>query len=240
MRIDTYNLSALSERLMADKRHGRLAGAIKEAVRYHSLRTDLIMAEESCAALSDLLAMVRGDQHQSITESALLCNAIVLYARATHTKSGGRDPIDLLHRFTPEQRKVHDEINGLRDQAVAHYGSGGSYQGEWKNEIAILQFKHPEESKVGVATVRLAVDRKLTKRIRDQIAVARSMVDEITGGKLNLVTDEINKIVAAEPDFHREVGAHPLNLSLFLKDTKAAESARAAFDSGYAMGVVEH
>ena len=49
-----------------------------------------------------------------------------------------------------------------------------------------------------------------------------------------------NSAVEADAEFYKEIAVHPLNFELFVKSPKAAETARASFDTGYAKGSVSH
>jgi hypothetical protein len=84
------------------------------------------------------------------------------------------------------------------------------------------------------------VDRKLARRARKQIEVAHALLRELSLEKLGEVTDEINKAVSKDPDFHKEVRRHPLNLNIFLTSAEAGDAARSSFGQGYMMGSVTH
>ena len=237
----TFNLSALADRLYREKRMMPLVSKIRRSRDMHSLSTDLVMALESLDALEALLTIHTdpNDHSKLITESALLNNAVVLYVRATKTESQERGGFDLRSRFNEVEKLVHKELSDLRDAAIAHFGSGGSYKGEWQAELVILQFSG-EDAKPGVATRRQTVDRNLAHRARAQIERALCLMRQLYHERLAEVTDEINRAVAADPYFYKEVAQHPLNFDLFLKSTEAADAARASFNSGYAKGSVSH
>lgn len=236
-----FNLSALADRLFREKRMMPLVGRIRRSRDLHSLSTDLVMALESLDALDELLAVQTDpdDHSKLITESALLNNAIVLYVRATKTESEERGGFDLRSRFDGAEKLVHKELSDLRDAAIAHFGSGGTYGGEWQAELVILQFSG-EDAKPGVATRRQTVDRNLARRAHAQIERALFLMRQIYYEKLAEVTEEINQAVANSPDFYKEIALHPLNFDLFMKSTEAADAARASFSSGYAKGSVSH
>ena len=237
----TFNLSALADRLCREKRMMPLVSKIRRSRDMHSLSTDLVMALESLDALDALLTIHSdpNDHSKLITESALLNNAVVLYVRATKTESQERGGFDLRSRFNEVEKLVHKELSDLRDAAIAHFGSGGTYKGEWQAELVILQFSG-EDAKPGVATRRQTVDRNLAHRARAQIERALYLMRQLYHERLAEVTDEINRAVAADPDFYKEVARHPLNFDLFLKSTEAADAARASFNSGSAKGSVNH
>lgn len=72
------------------------------------MHADLMMAHECLDALDALSG--GDDMTRSITEASLLSNAIVLYARATKTKSKERKDYDLRAKFSPEEKIVHREL----------------------------------------------------------------------------------------------------------------------------------
>jgi len=237
----TFNLTALADRLFAEGRLLALADKIRRARELHSLSADLAIALESLDALDTLLLAptATDDFEKIITESALLNNALVLYARATKTTSQERGGFDLRSRFSEEEGVAHKELYDLRDRAIAHFGSGGSYRGEWQAELVVLQFKGGN-AKPGVVTRRQTVDRKLAKRARKQIEVAHALLRALSLEKLDEVTDELNKAIAEDPEFHREISRHPLNLNIFMASPDAGEMARSSFEQGYAKGSVRH
>ena len=237
----TFNLTALADRLFAERRLLPLAGKIQRALELHSLSTDLEMARESLEALNVLLKepATPDDFKKIITESALLNNALVLYGRATKTSSKQRDGFDLRSRFSDDEKVTHKELTDLRDHAIAHFGSGGTYSGEWQAELVFLQCKC-DEAKPGVATRRQMVDRKLVERARKQIEAGLAILRALSLAKLDEVTDEINKARDADPEFHRELSRHPLNLDIFLASPDAGELARSSLDQGHMKGTVRH
>lgn len=237
----TFNLTGLAERLIAENRLLPLAYKIRRARDLHSLTADLEMALESLDALDALLTTpaANNDLGKVATESALLNNALVLYVRATKTTSEERGSFDLSSRFSAEELNTHRELSDLRDCAIAHFGSGGSYDGEWQVEAVVLQL-NGKQAKPGVVTRRKAVDRKLAKRARKQIEVAHALLRALSLQKLDEVTDALNKAVDENAEFHTEVKRHPLNLDLFLASSDAGDVARSSFDHGYMKGSVRH
>lgn len=237
----TINLTALSDRLFAERRLLPLADKIRRARDLRSLSVDLEIALESLDALDALweTQMANDDFKKKTMESALLNNALVLYVRATKTTSKERGGFDLLSRFSEEEKASHKELADLRDHAIAHFGSGGSYGREWQAELVVLQFKG-EAAKPAVITRRKMVDRKLAKRTRKQIEVALALLRVLTLEKLEEVTNEINQAVAKYPDFHKELSLHPLNLNIFLTSDEAGDAARSSFDQGYMKGTLTH
>jgi len=240
-----YDLTALSERLSAEERLPALAGKIQRAQDVSSLHADLVMATECLDALDALLATPSQDDNliKSITEASLLSHAVVLYARATKTTSDERRGYDPRDKFSPVQKTVHQELCDLRDKAIAHFGSGGSYTGVWKVERVFLDASDTLEVKVGVATRRQAVDKKLVARARSQIEFARDLFRQLSEQKIGELTDELNSLAAADAELiNAEIHRHPFNLPIMLASVDALDEARAARRQGqsYAKGVARH
>jgi hypothetical protein len=233
-----FNLTAMGERLLREGRLKPLAGKIRRAQELASMHADLMMARECLDALDALSGA--DDMTRSITEASLVSNAIVLYARATKTKSKERRDYDLRAKFSPEQRIVHRELCDLRDMGIAHFGSGGSYAGEWKAELVVLDASDPP-GRVGVANIRKTLDKDLVKRARVQIEVARALLDSAAKEKMDEVTDDLNRLEEENVGLIiAEIHQHPLNFSVFMKSPDAAALAQLARDTGYAKGVVRH
>ncbi|WP_290937489.1 hypothetical protein [Hyphomonas sp.] len=237
MKAESFNLTALSDRLFAEKRLLSLAGKIRRAQHLGSMHADLVMAAESLDALEELYSQSPSDDFsRQITEFALLSNALLLYARATKTTSKERGSFDLLSRFSADEKVVHQELVDLRDHAIAHFGSGGSYQGLWQAETVILQTTD-EGGRVGVPTRRATRDRQLAARARKQVETARALIFEITQQKNDDVTDELNSMTPEV--LKEEVFQHPINLDIFLGSSEAANAARtSANQGGYTKGIV--
>lgn len=242
MSENTFNLSALAERLLIEGRWVQLAGRIQEAQRLASLHTDIAIALECLAALTDQLASPPSDHiGRAVTEASLLNNAIIHYARATKTTSRLRKTFDLTSRFTPEQKSIHQELVDLRDDAIAHFGTGGSYRGVWQAEVVILQ-AIAGTVRAGVATRRQTVDQNLLARARSHIAQVAEMLRRLSEEKIDGLTTELNELAAENADLvHREIVQHPLNLAVMMASPDAASKAAASAQlGGYTKGVVRH
>ncbi|OQW60167.1 MAG: hypothetical protein A4S17_10690 [Proteobacteria bacterium HN_bin10] len=181
----------------------------------HSLGADLTMAPECLDALEKFLAARSDNFNQVITEAALLSSAILPDVRGTNTASRERRKFDLLSKFGDEQKAIHKELCDLRNKAIAHFGSGGCYQGEWQIEQVILQCRG-EEAKVGVVTRRKTIDKDLVKRARAQIEFSHALLRAAALQRIADVTEELKRASDVDPNLLDEIERHPLNLSVFL------------------------
>jgi hypothetical protein len=227
----TFDLGALARYLVSERKHLKLAGAIEGVIACHSLQSDLVIASETLDELEAVIATRSGSDSATLrsVEQALLSSAIVLYARATKTTSRQRKVFDPRSKFTAAQLIVHQELCDLRDDAIAHFGSGGSYLGEWQAETAMLQCIDGKW-KVGTTSRRQSVDRALLQRLRGQIAVALDILRELYRQRNDAVIDALHEAYENDPSSAGLVASFPLNLGHFLKDPKVAAQAFAGFD----------
>ena len=214
--VPTFNLSAFADRLIAEKRKLDLADKIKKAVGLQSISVDLRIALEACDALAFSLdtPMNQPAEFRETSEAALMNYIVLLYARAAKTSSQERKQFDPLPYFDDAEKKVHKELCDLRDGAVAHYGTGGSYVGNWVREFAVIEIG--PTARVGVLSRRQIIDRSLLKRARAHIARTMEIIDPIAVKRIDAVTNALNAECSADPEFYKEVRAHPLNVELFL------------------------
>jgi hypothetical protein len=120
------------------EKHKKLGYLILQHRDAHSAYTDLKLASDFMGSVREIARGSHDAEADSIAENsglALFHSAIVLYARATKTQSKHRRAYDLTRSFDPEERRAHDTLCGLRDDAIAHFGPGGSYSGPaWQKE----------------------------------------------------------------------------------------------------------
>lgn len=218
----TYDLGALATAIDEKGSYRRFGGLIRRAISLHSLYVDLDTAADTLATLADEPRPTEhvDESRQAAREAAMLHSAIVLYARATKSTSRERVGFDIRSRLSPEERTVHAEICDLRDHAVAHFGSGGSYTGQWKAETAILQID-PDGFRVGVVTRRTTFDSSLIKRIERQNLRAREIVGQVYEAKIGEVTEAFSAL-AGDPNFVRMFSQHPIDLRDWLQSHEAA------------------
>lgn len=235
----TFNLTALAERILLEKRHRPLAGKIQRASDFHSLSTDLAMALEALDAFDRILAKDIEDFDTDALKSALLNNALILYARATKSQSNVRKTFDLRSKLTDAQKAIHRELIELRDDAVAHFGSGGSYRGEWQATLVVLQIKDGV-AKPGVATKRQVFDEGLARRLRQQLEVAHAILRERSLAALDEVSEALNQAMTIDEQLIVLTRQHPLNLDLFMGSAEAAEMSRSSIELGYWKGSIRH
>jgi len=111
---------------------------------------------------------------------ALTFRAIILYTSATHTSSHasiGRFKVGL--RDAPQEiRDAHARLCGLRDSALAHYGTGDHHSPRpWIKEALILNIS-PEELSLGVAGTRSNYTAQANQDLQDCVNFLRAVITE--------------------------------------------------------------
>lgn len=236
-----FNLSSFAERLITEGRKLDLAWKIKKAVGLQSISVDLRIALEACDALVFSLdtPMNQPSEFRETSEAALMNYIVLLYARAAKTSSEERQQFDPLPYLSDDEKKVHKELCDLRDRAVAHYGTGGSYVGNWVREIAIFEVDGVTV-RTGAVSRRQIIDRPLIKRARAQIARLIEIVDPIASKRINGITDALKAESQADPEFYKEVHAHPINMRLFLGNAEQVIEMQNTPDGGRNRGACGH
>ncbi len=218
-----FNLSALANQLLEEKRQLPLAHKIKAAVDSSSRQVDLLMALDACDALRFSLdcPMKQPPRFREASDAALLSHVVLLYARATKTGSTSRSQYDPRKLLNSDELRVHEELCDLRDDAVAHFGKGGSYLGTWVEEVLVLD---TAAAKVATITRRQVVDRFLLARARAQISRVLELLEPRARQAIDVVTEALNAELA-DPSILEAVQRHLINKQLF-GDEEQFESLR--------------
>ena len=239
--VATFNLSALADRLIGEGRKTVLAQSIRNVVQIRSLEIDLLLARDACDALAYSLdtPMNQPPDYRNATETALLWNIVLLYARATKTTSTERKQFDPRSKFTSDELTVHEELCDLRDHAIAHFGYGGSYVGNWVREVAVIEIDNDGSFRAATLSRRQVVDRALLARARAQIGRALQVIDAQCQRRMKAVTKALVDDAELDPAAaFAEIAAHPLNTSLFLGNKGQADAMRGT--TGEARGGFDH
>lgn len=236
-----FNLSSYAERLVREDRKLALAQAIRGAVQIRSIEVDLMLARDSCDALvySYENQMSQPNRHRNASETALLWHVILLYARATKTNSKTRKQFEFRAKLTDEEKIVHDELCDIRDHAIAHYGHGGSYSGNWVREIAVVEIDNEGSQRVAVFSRHQVADRPLLVRARKAVDRALEIVGAVSTQRMSALIEALRS--DAQPDAEAafaEIAAHRLNTRIFLGNEEQAAAMMAA--TGEARGEFHH
>lgn len=173
--------------------HKAVRHLIHDTIALHSAHTDLKMAHDFAARFIEI------DQAQGLPRSlvedcglALLCSAIVFYARATKTQSDHRKTFDIRSQMDDAEKLRHDMLVALRDDAIAHYGPGelgsATVREDW------LMFS-PTHLKPLCVSRNIAGSQNLGHLIRQQSQRAVILMQRLFDKKQRQLVNRINELV---------------------------------------------
>ncbi|WP_010336976.1 hypothetical protein [Sphingobium yanoikuyae] len=154
----------------------KILSAYRKASVAQSCLADLREAGHMVGALRELLksSRKRGSVQRAATETALLAQAVQLYARATHTAAskGDRGSIDIRPHLDPAQREDHHHLSHVRVYALAHVYPGKNIGGSaWHRGMCML-VETDHGWRVGFASNRTQIDAQTLQALERQIPVA--------------------------------------------------------------------
>jgi hypothetical protein len=120
--LGEFDLTALAAAIAGDRRYADISRALKVVEANLLVRLDLRAALDAVNQIA-AIAPAPGaaepkakDPGSAIIGQALLNNAVILYCRAMHTQSaGGRFSTGGDKAYSPDQRRLHKQVAGLRD-----------------------------------------------------------------------------------------------------------------------------
>lgn len=190
-----FDLGKFAFELRRRGQHKNVVDAIFSALDAHSAQADLQSALDALAALKGFAQRDDETFDNHAIALALLSNAVILYARATHTQQKARKTFNIASRLTPGQKIVHRELYDLRNDAIAHFGTGKSYSGpNWVRETALF-YIGPHGSKFGISSRRFTFDRSVVDRINAQVAVAHGIMTDIRAEKSTFCATLMNGLL---------------------------------------------
>jgi hypothetical protein len=226
------------------ERHSILAKKIIGLRDSHSCRSDLVLAQDMIGSFIDMGDALTNADAGSIAQNsglALIYTAVVLYARATKSGSNTRNTAQLGPYFTDDEKSVHSLICDLRDDAIAHFGAGKSYDGPKLREDGV--FILPNEAgapKVASISRTLVGDRQLVVALQKQITAAVIYIDCVTQERNTDVVGMLNKAVDGDPEFLAIVQSCEGSLGAFLNSEAAAADVLSGPRTGSRRGSYNH
>lgn len=192
----------------------------------HSAQTDLRLAHDFMRTLIGLRAAAQHGQAGSDDENcamALLYSAIVLYARATKSSSRHRNTFNIEQSLDYKELQSHDIINGLRDDAIAHFGPGKNYSGPvWQKDGVFVVNDDQSDGKIVTLSRRLVVNPQLITLIDNQIHRALILSEKNTQKRNSSLTESINKLIQNDDTFLPEIQCFAADLADFVGTSEAA------------------
>lgn len=242
MADDVIDLVAAAEALPA--KHRKLKDLILRLRDAHSIKTDLMLATDFVTSMNAIHNAASTSEAGDAAENsylALLYTTIVLYARATKTSSAHRRSFDFIKWFSAEQRSAHKTLCDLRDEAIAHYGPGGSYRGSpWQVEGVFLPIGAGADGVIMTASQRLVIAPQVAAMLGKQVHRALMIAVRITQEQDLAVVDEINALGDADPGFFSNLRKFSTTLADFFESHGAAADILSSPRVGYRRATVWH
>jgi hypothetical protein len=236
------DLVAAAEALPPEQR--KLKDLILRLRDAHSIKTDLTLATDFVASMHLIQDAASKASSGDVAENsylALLYTTIVLYVRATKTSSDHRRSFNFLKSFDAEERASHQILCDLRDDAIAHFGPGGSYRGTpWQVEGVFIPIGPGADGNIMTASRRLVINPQIVAMIGKQVHRALMVALRITHEQDKAVAAEINALVEADAIFLNDLRNSTTTLADFFNSREAAADILSGPRVGYRRGTARH
>ena len=223
-----YDLTALAARLRQDQRHRRFSGLVEKAVSVASAHQDLLDAQACLALLNELTTEARlsrgwAKRKTSCAAGALFSQSIILYARATTTKSENRRQWFGREKLSAEQQEVHDLVMTLRNDTIAHFGFGNALSsGPLVKEALVLLVTKERQGPVFYAS-RIQNKSALAGQLLDLVEALVSATHVRALELMNAAADALREACDLDPSLQDIVSSFEFDSEAFLPDPKMEE-----------------
>jgi hypothetical protein len=184
----------------------------------NSARTDLrIAADQAAQALSLLQEPVASEPYEDMM-LALTSSAVIYYARATKSQSNHRRTFDIRSHFDDAERKGHEFLCKLRDDALAHYGPGELPEGAKLRSDHLLV--SPDGKLVAISRHAFSTEQ-LSEMIFKQAQRASFIMQRLFHGEETRLVEALNQL-ALEPAAKPATRAARVEMGAAIGDEKVA------------------
>lgn len=203
------DLIVLAARLEKKQKYKSLVHKIKLVTSAGSAFQDLTHAQEAMDLLREYQSSPsprKADARETTTVGALFAYAVILYSRATTTKTPQRLQWFGERKLTPGEREWHRQIIRYRDEVVAHYGRGEHLkEGPSVKDVLVMRVPSGPTNQLVVqyvesrAQTRASLSAKLTLLLTKTIALAQTCFQE----RLDSLQPEMFPYMRDDPEFAR-------------------------------------
>ena len=199
--------------------------ALSDLLDVASAHGDLLFAREllHTIVLDAQGAIHHPSPYSMAVRGALLAQAILLYARASTTKSA-RKTFDIRSRLNAEQKAVHDRIARYRNSAIAHFDRESRHGGAlWADERVILVPSIPLEfGPVRPALRRLVVRQELVDEILPQTELALEIYAQLLREKFQTAQAKLDDLLRKQPSLIDTIRDHRFDAITFFSSMEQA------------------
>ncbi len=228
-----------------EKEYPDLAGAIRAIRDINSIRVDLTHAfnfAQTMNAMSDEAQKSQADTALERAHHALLLGAIVLYARAMKSRSDHRKTFDFRPRLNHQDLAMHDQICGLRDDAIAHYGPGiqiGS--GGMQKDGLFLAPSNEAEGALRIMSVsqRIVINKRFGARLLEHLGRVSLLVQKDFEDRETKLMEKLN-VVIENPAVREALTSNTTDLAEYMSSAELAHAVLDANQIGPLVAVTNH
>ena len=221
------DLLSLSHALPRDQ--GKLRGLIERFASAASIRNDLRSVIEMLNSLDVVQREMQaqgsnGAEHWSSSATLALMNyAILLYVRATKTKSRHRRGFDFRGHYDAKELELHTHFSNLRDDAVAHYGPGDTLQGEsLHKDVLFFPLIDPDDTRLMFGSRRILKFEIEQAKLRQLAHRALMIAERVRQERDHALVNEINNLMEKNDPMIEELRHHIVDLSeIFISEEEA-------------------
>lgn len=139
----SYDFTDIAKSLGQNKNTRNLSKRLKRLITLNSILYDLEGAQDAVRLIfnryPDAIEKIDISSDDAIFDRSLATLAIISYSRATDTSSDVRGRFDPRKYYSGEMVEWHNSIIKLRNEAIAHYGSGRHIGGNWASDRLFFQ-----------------------------------------------------------------------------------------------------
>ncbi len=180
-----YDLEAFAKSLPERSEFRKLRGLIRQVGAAGSAIEDIKECQEHVtlakALDGDEARLRRADEEVNPLHlvGPLMSWSIILYCRATHTKSDTRNTDSIAAAFDADLLEKHKYLTGLRDNALAHFGPGPMGSRPWAKDVVVLRVGDDETINIYTPVVRQRHARKANEALQDLLPIALKVLRDL-------------------------------------------------------------
>lgn len=149
---------------------------LKRIRALHSVKIDLDFAHDALNQLLDTHRIPDDNipKNVAVIDRALTMLLIIYYTRSTEVSPSRGSGFDPTRFYNEEQKDLHRGVVSLRNQAVAHYGSGSHPGGEWSSDkLTLIHDPLDGSLRFGHEYTRTNFRGRVLQEINDLLATAK-------------------------------------------------------------------
>jgi hypothetical protein len=218
------DLKAVAKKLKNKIFYKKFAGCVERYSSICSCKLDLDVAFKSIGIVIDhYIAMevdeAPQDDMEGLVGGALFLQAVIFYARATDTASNSRRPSGISGKLTSQSRELHTRVMALRNDALAHFGSGGD---GWVKEGVALRMREDNVSLFAPWT-RYNYRGDMAMELRSLVVEAQVFAAEILTERSRELLDEIKRLFQNDIHFVEIIDTYPFDARSIFSSNSGVE-----------------